>query len=43
MLLFQDLLFVDFKGSMFKCNCGQTDGTNIVRAYSLWEAFGQLQ
>jgi hypothetical protein len=43
MLLFQDLLFVDSKGSMFKCNCGQTEGTNIVRAYSLQEAFGQLQ
>jgi hypothetical protein len=43
MLLFQDLLFVDFKGSVFECNCGQTEGTNIVRAYSLWEAVGQLQ
>ena len=43
MLLLQDLLFVDFRGSVFKCNCGQTEGTNIVLAYSLWETFGQLQ
>jgi hypothetical protein len=43
MLLLQDLFFVDFKGSMFQCNCGQIGGTNIVRAYSLWEAFGQPQ
>jgi hypothetical protein len=28
---------------MFKCNCGQTEGTNIVHACSLWEVFGQLQ
>lgn len=43
MLLFRDLLFVDFRGSMFKCNYGQTKGTNIVCAYSLWGAFGELQ
>lgn len=42
-LLFQALLFFDLIGSVFRCNCGQTEGINIVRAHSLWEAFGQLQ
>lgn len=43
MLLFQDLLFVDFRGSVFKCNYRQTEDTDIVCAYSLWEALGPLQ